>query len=102
MALPIDVEGPIRAEVFVVALDEEAIILTGQTTDVQIQAEQIVKAKRTLNEIIARHTGQTVEQVAEDGDRDKYFDAHEAKAYGLVDEVFEPVEKAKTDNGKKP
>jgi ATP-dependent Clp protease protease subunit len=75
--------------------------VTGQTSDIQIQAEQIVKAKLTLNEIIARHTGQTVEQVALDGDRDKYFDAHEAKAYGLVDEVFEPIEKGKKDNGKK-
>ncbi len=62
--------------------------VTGQTTDVQIQAEQIIKAKQTLNEIIARHCGQTVEQVAKDGERDKFFSAEEAKAYGLVDEVF--------------
>ena len=64
--------------------------MTGQTTDIQIQAEQIIKAKQTLNEIIARHTGQTVEQVAHDGERDKYFSAEEAKAYGIVDEVFSP------------
>jgi ATP-dependent Clp protease protease subunit len=64
--------------------------VTGQTSDIQIQAEQIIKAKQTLNEIIARHSGQKVEQVARDGERDKYFDAHEAKAYGLVDEVFMP------------
>ena len=63
--------------------------VTGQTTDVQIQAEQIIKAKRTLNEIIAKHTGQTIEQVAKDGERDKFFDAHEAKDYGLVDKVFD-------------
>ncbi|MFK7959100.1 MAG: ClpP family protease [Phycisphaerales bacterium] len=62
--------------------------VTGQTTDVQIQAEQIIAAKRTLNEILAKHTGQTVDQVAEDGERDKFFTAAEAKAYGLVDEVF--------------
>ncbi|MBX3373106.1 MAG: ATP-dependent Clp protease proteolytic subunit [Phycisphaeraceae bacterium] len=62
--------------------------VTGQTTDIQIQAEQIIKAKRTLNEIIARHSGQTVERVAKDGERDKFFSAEEAKAYGLVDEVF--------------
>jgi ATP-dependent Clp protease protease subunit len=67
--------------------------VTGQTTDVQIQAEQIIKAKRTLNEIIAKHTGQTVEQVAKDGERDKFFSADEAKAYGLVDEVFTPPDK---------
>lgn len=64
--------------------------VTGQTTDIQIQAEQIIKAKQTLNNIISRHTGQPVEQVARDGERDKFFDADEAKAYGLVDEVFKP------------
>ncbi|MCP3905030.1 MAG: ATP-dependent Clp protease proteolytic subunit [Planctomycetes bacterium] len=67
--------------------------VTGQTTDVQIQAEQILKAKTTLNEIIAKHTGQTVDQVAKDGERDKYFTAQEAKDYGLVDEVFSTDEK---------
>jgi ATP-dependent Clp protease protease subunit len=69
--------------------------VTGQTTDIQIQAEQIVAAKRTLNEIIASHTGQSVDQVAEDGERDKYFTAEEAKAYGLVDEVFKPTKNDK-------
>ncbi len=69
--------------------------ITGQTSDVQIQAEQIIKAKRSLNEIIAKHTGQSLEQVAADGERDKYFDAHEAKAYGLVDDVFEANDEKK-------
>ncbi|MEE8156149.1 MAG: ATP-dependent Clp protease proteolytic subunit, partial [Phycisphaerales bacterium] len=64
--------------------------VSGQTTDIQIQAEQIIKAKQTLNEIIAKHTGQSVERVAADGERDKYFTAQEAKDYGLVDEVFSP------------
>jgi len=63
--------------------------ITGQTTDIQIQAEQIIGAKATLNKIISAHTGQTYETVAEDGERDKYFSASEAKEYGLVDEVFE-------------
>ena len=63
--------------------------VTGQTTDIQIQAEQIIKAKHTLAEIIARHTGQDVERVVADGERDKFFTAAEAKEYGLVDEVFE-------------
>ena len=67
--------------------------VSGQTTDVLIQAEQIIKAKRTLNEIIAHHSGQSVERVAKDGERDHYFDAQEAKDYGLVDEVFSPPEK---------
>jgi len=69
--------------------------VTGQTSDIQIQAEQIIKAKQTLNQIISRHTGQPVEQVARDGERDKYFSADEAKAYGLVDEVFSPPPKRK-------
>ena len=75
--------------------------LTGHTTDIQIQAEQIIKAKQTLNEIIAQHTGQTVERVAKDGERDHYFTAKEAKEYGLVDEVFTP-EKKKGKDEKKP
>lgn len=71
--------------------------ITGQTTDVQIQAEQIINAKDTLNKIIANHTGQTVEAVANDGERDKFFSADEAKEYGLVDEVFALQEKKKKD-----
>jgi ATP-dependent Clp protease protease subunit len=69
--------------------------VTGQAADIQIQADQILKDKRTLTEIIARHTGQPVERVAEDKERDKFFTAAEAKAYGLVDEVFNPGDAAK-------
>ena len=69
--------------------------ISGQTADIQIQAEQIIKSKQTLNEILAKHTGQSVEQVAKDGERDKYFTAQEAKDYGLVDEVFDPDEAKK-------
>ncbi len=69
--------------------------VTGQTTDIQIQAEQIIGAKKTLNEIIARHCKRDYEQVAKDGERDKYFTADEAKEYGLVDEVFKHDEKKK-------
>ncbi|MFG0330662.1 MAG: ClpP family protease [Phycisphaerales bacterium] len=61
----------------------------GQAEDVRIQAEQIIKSKRTLAEIISQHTGQSVEQVIADSERDKYFSAAEAKSYGLVDEVLE-------------
>lgn len=60
----------------------------GQTTDVQIQAEEILKAKRQINEILASHTGKTPEQVELDSERDRFFSAEEAKAYGLVDEVL--------------
>lgn len=66
----------------------------GQTTDIQIQAEQIIKDKRQLNEILARHTGQPLERIAKDGERDKFFSAEEAKAYGLVDEIASFPDKA--------
>ena len=69
--------------------------VTGQTTDIQIQAEQIIKSKHTLATIIAKHTGQDIDTVLADGERDKYFSAEEAKAYGLVDEVFEHTDKKK-------
>ncbi len=69
--------------------------VTGQTTDIQIQADQIIKTKRLLNEILAKHTGQTAERVAEDGERDKFFTAQEALAYGLVDEIATFPDKSK-------
>ena len=52
-------------------------------------AKKIIKAKHTLAEILAEHTGQDVERVIADGERDKFFTAKEALEYGLVDEVFE-------------
>ncbi|MCA9277631.1 MAG: ATP-dependent Clp protease proteolytic subunit [Phycisphaerales bacterium] len=62
--------------------------VTGQAEDIRIQAEQIIKSKAQLSEIIANHTGQPVEQVRKDSERDRFFSAAEAKAYGLVDEVL--------------
>ncbi len=61
----------------------------GQTEDIRIQAEQIIKAKNELIRILAKHTGQDIEQIRKDSERDKYFSADEAKAYGLVDEVIQ-------------
>lgn len=71
--------------------------VTGQTEDIRIQAEQIIKSKKQLIEILARHTGRNVEQIQADSERDRYFSATEAKEYGLVDEVLEetPKEKAR-------
>jgi ATP-dependent Clp protease protease subunit len=59
----------------------------GTASDIKIQAEQMLYVKRTLAERIAYHTGQTVEQIIADSDRDRWFTAEEAKAYGLVDHV---------------
>ena len=62
--------------------------VTGPAEDIKLQAEQIIKSKALLTEIIATHTGQTIEQVRKDSERDKYFTAGEAKEYGLVDEIL--------------
>ena len=59
----------------------------GQATEIQIVADHIAKTKRTLNEILAANTGQTLEVVEKDTDRDNYMSAEEAKAYGLIDGV---------------
>jgi len=61
----------------------------GQASDVQIHAERIVKMKRHLNEILAKHSGQKVEKVEKDGDRDFFMNAKDSVAYGLVDKVIE-------------
>ena len=60
----------------------------GQAEDIRIQAEQIIKSKNELNRILSDNTGQSMEQIRKDAERDKYFAAEEAKAYGLVDEVL--------------
>jgi len=66
----------------------------GQAEDIRIQAEQIIKAKNELNRILSDNTGQNLDQIKKDAERDKYFSAEEAKAYGLVDEVLtEPPKK---------
>ena len=60
----------------------------GQATEIQIVADHIAKTKRTLNEILAANTGQPLEVVERDTDRDNYMSAEEAKAYGIVDGVI--------------
>lgn len=60
----------------------------GQATDIQIQAEHILRLKKRLTKILADNCGKTVEQVADDCERDHYMTASEAKEYGLVDQVF--------------
>ena len=67
----------------------------GQATEIQIAAENILKTKKKLNEILAANTGQTVEKIAEDTERDNFMSAEEAKAYGLIDEIVESRNAAK-------
>ena len=59
----------------------------GQATDIQIVADQILRTKQKLNEILAANTGQPLERIAADTDRDNYMTAEEAKEYGLIDEL---------------
>jgi ATP-dependent Clp protease, protease subunit len=61
----------------------------GQASDIAIQAEQLIYIKRLMAERIAHHTGQTVEQVQEDSERDRWFTAEQAKEYGIIDQVIE-------------
>jgi ATP-dependent Clp protease protease subunit len=63
----------------------------GTAADVAIQAEQMIHAKRTVQTLIARHTGQLVERIEEESDRDRWFTAEEARAYGFVDRVIGSV-----------
>ena len=61
----------------------------GQATDIAIQANHILKTKARINEILAERSGQDVEKVAEDTERDNYMSSYEARDYGLIDEVIE-------------
>jgi ATP-dependent Clp protease protease subunit len=60
-----------------------------QATDIEIEARHIIQVKRKLNELMAQHTGQTLEQIEKDTDRDNFMSAQEAKDYGLIDRVIE-------------
>lgn len=61
----------------------------GQASDIEIQAKEIIKTKKRLNEILAHHTGQPFDAIARDTDRDNFMSGEEAVAYGLIDSVME-------------
>src|SRR5471030_687580 len=63
---------------------------SGQASDISIQAKEILRLKKQLNEIMAFHTGQPVERIEKDMERDNYMSADTAKTYGIVDEVVKP------------
>jgi ATP-dependent Clp protease protease subunit len=77
--------------------------VSGQAADIKIQAEEILKAKAMINEILSKHTGQPVEKIQAETERDRYMTAEEAKEYGLIDEVLHEQEKKNKEktNGKK-
>jgi ATP-dependent Clp protease, protease subunit len=73
--------------------------MNGSASDIKIQAQQSLHIKKVLLELISEHTGQTVEQVTNDADRDRWFTADEAKDYGLVDQVIRSAKEA-VDQGR--
>ncbi len=64
----------------------------GQVSDIEIQAQEILRTREMLNEILAQHTGKPLEQIAKDTDRDFFLSAEQAKEYGLVDEILQKPE----------
>ncbi len=60
----------------------------GQAADIEIQAREILKTRETLNQILADHTGQPVERISQDTDRDFFISAHDAKEYGIIDDIL--------------
>lgn len=69
--------------------------ITGSSADIHIQAQEILRMKKVIAEIIAEHTGQPLEKVLEDSDRDFFMGAEEAVKYGLIDKVVEPSKGSK-------
>lgn len=65
----------------------------GQATDIEIQAREIVKLREITQQILAKHTGQPIEKIAADTDRNFFMSAEEAKAYGIVDDIFRTKKK---------
>jgi ATP-dependent Clp protease protease subunit len=75
--------------------------VTGQASDIKIQAEEILRAKQTINRILAKHTGQPLEKIQLETERDRYMSAQDAKEYGLIDEVLHEDGQAEADKVKK-
>lgn len=71
--------------------------VSGQVSDIEIQADEILRNRTVLNEILAQHTGKSVEQISDDTDRDFFLTAEQAKEYGLVDEIT-PIHKRDPDD----
>ena len=74
--------------------------VTGQAADIKIQAEEILKAKKMINELLSKHSGQPVEKIEQETERDRYMTAKEALEYGLIDEVLHEGEEKKKESKK--
>lgn len=75
--------------------------VSGQAADIKIQAEEILKAKKMINELLAKHTGQSIDKIAAETERDRYMTAQEAHEYGLIDEVLHEEEENKKEDKEK-
>ncbi|MBX3452582.1 MAG: ATP-dependent Clp endopeptidase proteolytic subunit ClpP [Planctomycetaceae bacterium] len=75
--------------------------MQGTAVELEIHAKEVIRTKRKLNEILLKHTGQTLEQIEQDTDRDKFMSAEEAKSYGLIDVVLDklPADKLPKNEG---
>lgn len=75
--------------------------MQGTAVELDIHAKEVIRTKRKLNEILLKHTGQTLEQIEQDTDRDKFMSAEEAKSYGLIDVVLDklPADKLPKNEG---
>ncbi len=73
---------------------------SGQASDIEIHAKEMMFIKQRLNEVLAKHTGQDVEKISEDTDRDNFLSAADAKEYGLIDEVVTGQAKRASETGK--
>ena len=74
--------------------------MQGTAADVEIHAKELIKTRAKMNELMAKYSGQPVKEIEKNVDRDKFFDADEAKAFGLIDEVYEkrPENEAKAES----
>lgn len=75
--------------------------ITGQASDIRIQADEIGKAKKMINEILAKHTGMTSEKIQSETERDRYMSPEEAKEWGIIDEVLKEEDKEAKNKEKK-
>ena len=73
----------------------------GAVTDLDIRVAEFKKAKKNLNELLARHTGQPIERISKDTDRDHYMTAEEGKEYGLVDDILTSQKEEENDDDEK-
>ncbi len=75
--------------------------ITGQTEDIRLEADEIIKTRKMLNEVLSRHTGQEVARIERETERNRYMTAEEAKEYGLIDEVLYVEEKKDAKKNKR-